>query len=160
MKVILREAQGVSDAVLVMSWRNNLMVWRGLYTQSRENRPLTWEEHWRWWTSDYRKTWRIFIIQVNDGETTRDVGYLNVGQCDSWRPELGIAIGEVSLWGQGIAKQALILGLEWLKEYGYKGVHTTVLKGNSRALKLFESVGFKIVGDAREGEWWVARPID
>lgn len=152
MKVMLRESQGVSDAVLVMAWRNSPLVWQGLYTQSRENRPLMWQEHWKWWTSEYRKTWKIFIIQVNDGETTRDVGYLNIGQREHWKPEIGLSVGEVSLWGQGVAKQALLLGIEWLKEHGYKRVHTSILKDNERSIRLFGSLGFKIIGDARENE--------
>jgi len=111
---------------------------------------LDWSEHWKWWKS--RIAWKIFFIQVNDGETTRDVGYINVSQLDHWKPEIAIAIGEVSLWGHGVAKQALLLGIEWLKERGYKRVHASILKNNERSLRLFKSLDFKIVGDAREDE--------
>jgi len=150
MKVLLRVAQGVSDAVLVMSWRNSPLVWRGLYTQSRENRPLSWSEHWKWWNTRY--TWKIFIIQVNDGETTRDVGYLNVAQMDYWEPETGIAVGEVDLWGQGVAKEALKLIFEWLRTQGYKYTRTTIPNHNERAKKLYISLGYKVIGDARADE--------
>lgn len=150
LKVLLREAYGVSDAVLVLAWRNSPLVWQGLYTQSKENRPLSWEEHWKWWNT--KPNWKIFIIQVNDGQTTRDVGYLNIAQCEHWRPECGLSIGEVSLWGKGIAKQALQLGIEWLKESGYKRVHTSILNSNERSLKLFKSLGFKVIGEARQDE--------
>jgi RimJ/RimL family protein N-acetyltransferase len=150
MQVLLRETRGVGDAVLVMAWRNSPLIWQGLYTQAKENRPLKWDEHWEWWKS--RSTWKIFIIQVNDGETTRDVGYLNIAQCDHWKPEIGISIGEVTLWGQGIAKKALLLGIEWLKAHGYKRVHTSILNNNERSLNMFKSVGFKVIGEARENE--------
>ena len=159
LKVLLREARNTeSDAVLVLAWRSIPDVYHGLYTQSRENRPLTWSEHWKWWKS--RHTWRIFIIQVNDGETTRDVGYLNIAQLDHWRPEFGIAVSEVALWGQGVAKQALLLGIEWLKEHGYRRVHTSIPKNNERAIRLFKSVGFLVIGDAREDELEVELWID
>jgi RimJ/RimL family protein N-acetyltransferase len=148
-RVLLRDARDY-DAVLVLAWRSIPKVYAGLYTQSREDRVPTWDEHWKWWKS--RTTWKIFIIQVNDGETTRDVGYLNIAQLDHWRPEVGLGIGEVTLWGQGIAKQALLFGIEWLKEHGYKRVHTSILKNNERSIKLFTSLGFKIMGDAREDE--------
>ncbi len=151
MQILLRESRmDVNDAVLVLAWRNSPLIWRGLYTQNRENRPLTWEEHWKWWKS--RTTWKIFIIQVNDGETTRDVGYLNIAQLDHWKPEFGISVGEVTLWRKGVAKQALILGIEWLKSHGYKRVHTSILNSNEHSLKLFTSLGFKIIGEARESE--------
>lgn len=160
LKVMIREVNGVSDAVLIMSWRNSPLVWQGLYTQSRENRPLSWSEHWKWWISEFRKTWRIFIIQVNDGETTRDVGYLNIAQRDHWRPEVAVVVGETNLWGQGVGKQALLLGIEWLKEHGYKRVHTSILNSNERSLRLFKSVGFKVIGEAREDETEVECWID
>ena len=149
LKVLLREAND-NDATLVLAWRSIPNVYAGLYTQHREQRIFTWSEHWKWWKSRY--TWKIFIIQVNDGETTRDVGFLNIAQLDHWRPEFGISIGEVSLWGQGVARQALLLGIEWLKEHGYKRVHTSILNSNERSLRLFKSVGFKVIGEAREDE--------
>ena len=152
MKVLLREAT-ISDLELILAWRLIPDVYQGLYTQSKENRPLTWDEHYNWWMT--RKTWKIFIIQVNDGKWTRDVGYVNIGQLDSWRPEIGIAIGEVTLHGQGVGKQALQLALEWLKEQGYEQTHTTILDNNEKAKGLFKSLGYYCVGKAREGEsWW------
>ncbi len=150
--VLLREAQ-VSDAELILAWRSIPEVYHGLYTQRKENRVLTWAEHWKWWKTRY--TWKVFIIQVNDGETTRSVGYVNLGQLDHWKPEVGLVIGETTLWGQGIAKQALLLAIEWLKGKGYKRVHTSILKDNEGSMKLFQSVGFNIVGEARDGEWEV-----
>jgi len=147
--VLLRESHD-ADAALVLAWRTIPQVYAGLYTQSRTNHVPNWEEHWRWWKS--RPYWNIFIIQVNDGSSTRDVGYLNIAQLEHWRPELGIAIGETTLWGQGVAKQALLLGIKWLKEHSYKRVHTSILDNNERALRLFKSVGFRVMGEAREDE--------
>jgi RimJ/RimL family protein N-acetyltransferase len=147
--VLIREARD-SDATLVLSWRSIPQVYAGLYSQSRTNHVPTWDEHWRWWKT--RTNWKIFIIQVNDGETTRDVGYLNIAQCEHWRPEFGISIGEANLWGQGIAKQALLLGIAWLKDHGYKRVHTSISNNNERALRLAKGLGFKVMGEAREGE--------
>ena len=150
MKILLREARD-SDMELIMAWRSNPLIYQGLYRQSVTKIPLTWQEHWDWWNSRYN--WRIFIIQVNDSNWTRDVGYINIGQLDHWEPELGITIGEVSLWGKGVGKQALSLALDWLKEKGYKYVHTSIIKGNDNSIKLFEGLGFRRIGEAREGEW-------
>lgn len=137
---------------LILAWRNNPLIWQGLYQQAKEDKPIDWYEHWNWWHTRYN--WKQFIIQVNDNNIwTRDIGYINIGQLDHWCPEVAIVIGEVSLWGQGIGRQALSLALDWLEELGYQKTHTTILKNNKRSIKLFESLGFQRVGDAREGEW-------
>ena len=150
--MLLRDATD-SDMELVLAWRNNPQVWAGTYTQSKENRPLTWEEHFKWWRSRYN--WQTFIIQVNDDLWTRDVGYLNIGQLDNWNPEISIYVGETLLWGQGIGSKALKLAINSLKEHKYNAVHTTILKNNERAIRLFRSLGFTRYGEARENEYEV-----
>ena len=157
MKILLREARD-TDAALVLAWRSIPRVYQGLYTQSMTNHVPSWPEHWAWWKSRYN--WKIFIIQVNDWETTRDVGYLNIAQLDHWRPEFGISIGETTFWGKGVAREALKLGIEWLREHGYKRVHTSILNNNERAIKLFIGLGFKVIGQAREDETEVELRIE
>jgi len=155
MKVLLRETTD-SDMELILAWRNNPLIWKGLYTQARENRPLTWEEHNSWWHSPYRTTWKIFIIQIiypPIDDVRWNVGYLNVGQLDHWRPEIAIVVGDTALHGQGIGTEALKLGLQWIKEQGKLKCHTSILKDNLASIHLFEKVGFKRIGEAREGEW-------
>jgi RimJ/RimL family protein N-acetyltransferase len=144
-KVLLREAK-YKDVELILKWRNNPFVWQGSYSQNQQNRPITWYEHWQWWCG--RVFWQTFIILVDD----KDIGYINISKLNKDKPEIGIAIGETELWGKGIGKQALNLAIEWIKENGYKTVYAGVLKDNERSLKLFNSIGFKVVGDAREGE--------
>ena len=150
MNVLLRETRD-SDIELVLAWRNNSQVWERLYAQSRENRPLTWEEHYSWWNS--RHNWQRWIIQVNDNITTRDVGCINLSQLDSWCPQVGLFIGEVGLWGKGVGRESLLLALSWLRAKGYVKVWTTILKDNERSIRLFGSVGFRRVGEGRVGEW-------
>jgi RimJ/RimL family protein N-acetyltransferase len=151
-KVKLREAKR-SDIELILAWRNNPLVWQGSYTQAKENRPLTWQEHWKWWQNNTAR--KIFIIKLVNGENTqRDVGYLSISNLNK-TPEFSISIGEVSLWGQGVGKEALKLGIKWLKEHGYKKVSASILKNNERSLKLFTSLGFKIMGELRKDEWVV-----
>jgi len=150
MKVLLREITS-DDMELILAWRSIEKVYQGLYQQSRNKQPLTWEEHYHWWNS--RHNWKRFIIQVNDSITTRDVGYINLGQLDSWKPQIGYAIGEITLWGKGIGKQAVALALDWLRDSGYIKVYTTVLKSNIGGTKVLEGSGFKRMGEGREDEW-------
>ncbi len=140
----LRDATD-SDLELILAWRNNPLIWQGFYTQRK---PLTWEEHFSWWRS--RRNWHEFIIVYDH----RDVGVLTLGQLDHWSPEIGYAVGEVLLWGKGVGKEAVRLACEWLIKKNYKYTHTTVIKTNERSIRLLKSLGFKYLGEAREGESW------
>lgn len=153
MKVLLREVTDLKDCELILAWRNNPEIYKGLYTQAKEHRPLSWEEHYDWCQSPDRSIWQIFIIQVNDYATTRDVGYFNVAQLDHWRPEIGYVIGEPLLHGKGICTQAVKLGLEWIKKRGKLKVHTSVLKNNLAGIRVLEKCGFNKIGEARKDEW-------
>ena len=149
--ISLREVTD-NDMELVLAWRNSPPVYQGFYEQGYGSKgTISWTEHYLWWKS--RFNWKRFITQVNDGMITRDVGCVNFSGLDNWNPEVGIFIGEVSLWGRGVGKKALSLALDWLKENGYTAVHTTILKYNMRSIKLFESIGFKKIGEGREGEF-------
>ena len=150
MEILLRDAQ-YHDLELIMAWRSTPLIYEGFYTQ---NRPLTWEEHTNWWNSR-NKDWRNFIIIYE----LRKVGSLTIGQLDHWSPEIGYLIGEVTLWGKGIGREAVKLALQYIKDYGKDYCHTTVLKNNERSLRLLGSLGFKILGDAREGEFWLTKNL-
>ena len=148
MKVFLRECS-VDDLEILLAWRN--LSSQGYYTQGKEKRPLTWNEHWAWWNKT--QDWKRWIIQVNNGVWTRDVGQIAFRDLYAWNPEVGVYIGEVTLWGQAVGRQALQLALGWLKEQGKHYCRTTIPGDNERAIRLFESCGFERQGEAREGEW-------
>ena len=155
MITLLRETTD-HDMELVLAWRNAPAVARGIYSQ-QHGHVISWNEHHTWWTTRYN--WKRWIIQVNDGVTTRDVGCVNVGNLDSWNPEIGFFIGETTLWGKGVATEAVKLAMQWLKEQGYTRVRTTVLKYNGASTRLLSKLGFIVVGDAREGELYVEAKI-
>lgn len=144
--IYLRKAQE-TDLPLILAWRSSPFVYQGFYLQKE---PLMWCEHIAWFGSRNRD-WRTFIIEYQD----RGIGIVAIGQLDHWSPEIGYYIGEVSLWGQGLGKQAVRAGLSWLKEYGKEYCHATVLKDNNRSLGLLKSLGFKKVAEARRGEIWL-----
>jgi len=152
LSIILRLATE-SDLPLMMAWRSSPVVFAGFYSQTK---PLTWQEHLGWWKSRNRD-WRCFIIELLEGDILRPVGVLNIGQLESWTPELGLYLGETSLWGRGIGAEALNLALLWLENNGYQATHTTIPKSNKRAMRLFSSAGFEKTGKARVGEIRVER---
>ena len=158
-KITLREAT-VNDLELILAWRSIPAIYEGLYQQSKSHRHLNWNEHWNWWNSPYRSTWKIFIVEMND-TILRDIGYINIGQLDSWKPQIAVVIGELGLWGQGYGTEAVNLGCNWLKDNGYEAVWTTVLKSNLGSIRLFEKAGFtRGTNDGREGEWEYEKRFD
>ena len=147
MRVSLRLAKD-SDLELIMAWRSHPLVYQGFYSQKA---PLTWAEHYTWWKS--RHNWKQFIIQVTEGDDfTRAVGCVALGQLDSWAPQIGFYVGEISLWGKGVVKQAIRLALDWLREKGYCMVWTTVKEDNFASIKVLEGLGFEHKGKGRPGE--------
>ena len=152
--LFLRKANE-ADLPLIMSWRSNPLVYQGFYSQRK---PLEWAEHYQWWESR-NKDWREFIIVLIEGTHMREIGIVTIGQLDHWSPEIGFFIGEVSLWGRGIGKKAVSLGLDWLKEYGKEYCHTTILDDNKRSIRLIKSLGFTRLGKARENESWYQKRL-
>ena len=136
-----------ADYPLTMAWRSNPLVYQGFYSQYES---LKWEEHILWIRSR-NSGWRNFVVMYND----RPVGVVTICQLDHWSPEIGYYIGEVSLWGRGIGKEAVRQGLQYIKNFGRDYCHTTVLNENTRSLKLLKSLGFKKMGEARKGEVWL-----
>lgn len=152
--IYLRRAND-GDLPIIMAWRNQEKVYEGFYTQTN---PLTWEEHTSWWESRNRD-WRTFIIELVEQDTSRPIGIVNIGQLDHWSPEIGYTIGEIGLWGKGYGKEAVRLGLEWVKTYGKEYAHTTIKNDNKRSIRLIKSLGFRKLGKAREGETWYQKKL-
>lgn len=147
-KVSLRESTD-KDLMLVYKWRCNPLIYNGLYTQHIENRQLELAEHIKWWYT--HSLWKKFIITVDNNK----IGWLNINFMDGyWSPEIGIGIGETNYCRKGYAKKALLLGLKYLINRGYKYTHTTILDDNIVSIRLFESVGYVRGPESRPGECW------
>ena len=140
------------DWELILAWRNDKEINQGFYSQANGH-LIEWEEHVNWIGS--RANWKYFIVEYKD----RRIGAVTLGQLDHWSPEIGYFIGEKTLWGKGIGKQAVKMAMDWLREQGYKYCHTTVLKHNERSLGLLKSLGFWIQGNARENEVWLCAAL-
>jgi len=150
----LREATE-ADRVLVLSWRNNPLIWAGTYTQRT---PLSWQDHKIWWSS--RKDHIMLMVVLIEEDIAREIGVLNISPLSYWSPEIGIIIGEVSLWNKGYGTEAFRLGCRWLKEKGYRYTSTTVLDTNRSAIRMLEKLGFHRTCEAREGESRYAKELN
>jgi len=140
------------DLPLILAWRSNPLVYKRFYQQFQSGDAMAWEEHVAW-NESRNSDWRNFII-LYEG---RPAGVVNIGQLDNWEPEIGVYIGELALWGKGIGKESVRLGVEWIRDYAKTHKHVvaviaTILDNNERSIKLFISLGFKRIADARPKE--------
>jgi len=145
----------MGDEVLVMSWHSHPSVFKGFHTIRK---PLTFEEHHRWWTLT-TKYWKKLMVVLVENDIERPIGIVRISPLEDFSPQIGFTIGEISLWGKGYGKKAVELALDWLREHGYKHTHTSVLKSNKRALNLLKTLGYGTIGEARKGEVWLQRKL-
>jgi RimJ/RimL family protein N-acetyltransferase len=146
-RVRLREAID-DDLELLMAWRSNPLVFEHFFRQAE---PLKWAEHLRWWKGrQCRKDW---IIVFEEEGRERFVGSVNAAKLDKEIPEVGVFVGEVTLWGRGVGRKAVALAVGYLRKRGYKKVWALIAEGNVASFKLFEAVGFRRIGEGHKGEW-------
>jgi len=140
-----------NDLEVMMAWRSHPQIYKYFYLQDT---PLKWHEHYNWWKSrTNRVDWIIVLIDSDNSTIQRMVGSINVSKLDTKNPEIGIYIGEITMWGRGLARTSILLVLRWLKSMGYKRACARVMSENARSIKLFTSLGFKLKGESRPGEY-------
>lgn len=148
MHVRLRELNE-TDLPLLLAWAYIKEIWTYLPT-SRQNENLTWEQHFKWWLE--RKNRRDWMIQVEDDTPgPRSVGVVHV---DYHRrpPEVGLYIGEISLWGHGVGGSTLKKVIGRVIEENYRVISAVIHPKNRRSIRLFTSLGFEKAGPGREGQ--------
>ena len=70
-----------------------------------------------------------------------------------------ILIGERDCWGQGYAREALMMAIDYMfKERNMHRIQAIVLESNKQSLRMHEKCGYKIDGLLREsvfkdGKW-------
>jgi ribosomal-protein-alanine N-acetyltransferase len=62
------------------------------------------------------------------------------------RVEIGLMIGDKSLQGKGFGTEVVKAVSHWAREQGFTEITAGYLQGNKRSARLFESIGFQIVG--------------
>ena len=137
-----------ADMAIVLAWRNNPDVYNLTYSQRK---PLSWSIHKVWWQS--REDWvKLMVCLIDEDLVERPVGILNISPLCYWSPEIGITIGETSLWGNGVGAEAFALGCVWLRDKGYGYTSTTVLRDNDRMRGILEKLSFEMDGYGRDNE--------
>lgn len=146
MNVSLRELRD-TDLPLLLAWSHIKEIWTYLPT-AREGEHLTWEAHFNWWKSrTQRADWVILANTDNYGP--RPVGVVH-GELTSG--EIGIYIGETTLWGAGIGKKAIEIVLQKMKARGFDSVWAVVHPENERSQRLFAKASFEKRGKGRNDQ--------
>lgn len=70
---------------------------------------------------------------------------------------LGIIIGEETARGKGVGRQAIQLLEAKLKQQGVPRIELGVFEFNTRALKLYQSLGYQEIGKIQDFTYWQFR---
>jgi RimJ/RimL family protein N-acetyltransferase len=135
------------DLELLLAWRAHPEVYEALYEQRG---PYEWDRFAQWWESlEHVREW---IIMVSESGHWRDVGVIRLLNLETPLPEIGVYVGELPLRRQGVGTSAVKFALNWLREEGYTGARAQIPVDNEASRNLFERIGFRHVGRARENE--------
>ncbi len=89
------------------------------------------------------------ILQLVAEKNGQLIGILTMGREELYRQNhkagFSMCVAK-SHWGKGVGKSLLKEALIWADEQSIKRVEITVVKENSRAIKLYENLGFEIEG--------------
>jgi len=140
-----------ADAEVFARWHDNPMSRRlatgpPILPMSKAGAKAQLEE----WAKAAPGSLNFAIRTMSDDRLVGGVGLLNVSPADE-TAELGIAIFEPEDWGKGFGKEASVLALRYaFNELGLHRVWLTTVSYNERALKLYEKLGFRLEGRARD----------
>ncbi len=144
-RVLLRPL-GTGDIRRCVKWFSDPEIIRFL----GRNTPVTLAEEERWYREYERRTdEQIFAIEVEG----RHVGNLGLHKIDRThrKADIGIVIGEPEFWSKGIGTEAMRVALGYaFGELGLNKVSLDVLEYNTRAIRMYEKVGFQREGVHRE----------
>jgi [ribosomal protein S5]-alanine N-acetyltransferase len=111
------------------------------------------QELYKWWQHCVDNSSEDFIRLAIELEN-RLIGYADLACIKSDEAELGIAIGDSSLWGKGIGFNASISMMDYAsKHLGITVFNAETHETNIRSRKMLEKIGFKEVSRVGSEEY-------
>jgi len=142
------------DLPLFVEWLNDPEVTEGLMFFQ----PLSYAEEMRWFENlaNLPASEHPLAIEIQDGDNWRmigDCGFHNISQINR-SAEVGIFIGDKSLWNKGYGTETMQL----LLKYGFESLNLNrislvVYDDNPRALHAYEKAGFMLEGRLRQAKY-------
>ena len=159
-RIRLRAAER-GDLPRFVAWLNDPEVIEGLLLHL----PMSMAEEEGWFENMLKRpaSEHPLVIEVRQGEDYRPIGNIGLHNID-WRcrsAEVGIFIGEKSLWSQGYGADAMRLMLQHAFEtLNLNRVMLDVYENNPRAVHSYEKAGFVLEGRKRQGMYKHGKYID
>jgi RimJ/RimL family protein N-acetyltransferase len=147
-KVILRAIEPADLANYVV-WLNDpeVLAWLGRY------RPMSLPGEQAWYEAQAGRDDVLNFAIEYESRHVGGCGFLNINRA-SQNAEVGIFIGDKSLWDQGLGKDALRTLVRYGFDYlNFHRVYLRVFAENARAVHAYEQVGFVHEGRFRQNEW-------
>lgn len=147
-RVYLRASER-SDIPLFVGWLNDRDTASFLSQRAPLSVPL--EERWfeRMLEAQGKDAFHFVICRLEDDRPIGTIGYFGIDYIDG-NAGLGIAIGDKSLWGQGLGTDALLALLDFgFGELRLERVWLEVFDFNERARRAYEKCGFVLEGTLR-----------
>jgi RimJ/RimL family protein N-acetyltransferase len=134
-----------NDAEKFTGWLNdleltvNLQIYNGIFNVENEREFLR----------NLSKEQNYSIIDLENDELIGNSGFLDIDHLNQ-TAETGLFIGNKNYWNKGFGSEALTLLLDYgFKALGLNNIMLRVYSFNERAIKSYEKVGFKIIGNRR-----------
>lgn len=135
------------DLELILAWRNDEEITKWMPTTKKK---ISWEEEVEWWREASSGRIGLYLI-VHEGQ--RRVGYVHYSPRDG---EVGVIIGEKTLWGKGVGKRAIGLLVERIEN---RPLYAHIHPMNYASHGVFRANGFKATErEGRSGQQvWVLK---
>lgn len=149
------------DLPRFVSWLNDPEVIAGLILYL----PMSLGDEENWYQSMVQRppVEHPLVIEIKDGDEWMMIGNIGLHNID-WRcrsVEVGIVIGEKSMWGRGYGTKAMRLMLRHaFNTLNMNRVYLRVYETNPRAIRSYEKVGFIHEGRERQGMYFDGRYCD
>ncbi|MGL4739907.1 MAG: GNAT family N-acetyltransferase [Sarcina sp.] len=145
-KVILREYKA-SDVVIAHRYINDYSIARTLTEEAIF--PISIDEEEEFINNNKSNEKMTYNFAIEDLETSEYIGGCGINSTDLKNRicTIGIFIGDMDYWGQGYATDALEILINFIfNELNLEKIKLTVYDFNTRAIKLYEHLGFKVEG--------------
>lgn len=146
-RCILRSARPKEDAKALIDYLKITATETPYLLREPEEITLTAEQEERFLQGRLNDPRELMLLAFVDGEHAGNCGLVSQGERPRTRHRCGVGIALYQKYcGLGIGRQMLETVLAAAKELGYEQAELEVVKGNTTAQRLYESLGFEAFG--------------
>lgn len=138
---------GPQHAEQLVKWRNDENIIRYFLNPN----PLKMEDHLDWYNNSYLYDDDRIDFVITDKESGEAAGTAGIKNIASKNVELSYAIGNTNMRGKGLAKEAVIMLMDFAKnEYGAEKASACIHEENAASRGFILNLGFSYNGGRLE----------